>query len=136
MRGDKKYPFPEFPESIQETFSKLARRVSEDEVHELSTRLTQTVRMIAARDERHHSGLGAASRRIAQSCEMLLSRYHHFKEREQALIVGAVRYFILQRDGLPDDTPFLGLEDDVSVLNYVLEELGLASSAIELEFPE
>ena len=136
MIGRKKFPFPTFPPTIQETFRKLASVVTQEDIHELSTRLTQTVRMIAARDERQHSGLGVASRRIAQRCEMMLERYPQFKEREQALIVGAVRYFILQRDGLPDDTPFLGLEDDVQVVNYVLEELGLANMAIDLDMLE
>ncbi|MCB0343482.1 MAG: DUF1232 domain-containing protein [Bdellovibrionales bacterium] len=136
MRSGKKYPFPEFPTKIRETFGKLAQELPDDEVHDLNTRLTQTIRMFAARDERYQSGLMSTSLRIAQVCETLLSRYDNFKKRERELIVGAVRYFILQRDGLPDDTPFLGLEDDVQVLNYVLEQLGLDKLAVELDLLE
>lgn len=136
MSDAMKHRLPSFPEGVGATFRKLAQRLPEDEVHELNTRLTQAVRMIAARDAKQHSGLGTAARRIADRCAMLLDRYPQFREREQALIVGAARYFILQRDSLPDDTPFLGLEDDVQVINYVLAELGLSNQAVELDLLE
>ncbi|MGE0326388.1 MAG: hypothetical protein AB7S68_28930 [Polyangiaceae bacterium] len=43
---------------------------------------------------------------------------------QQRLIVGAARYFVAQDDEYPDTETILGLDDDISVFNHVVEQLG------------
>jgi uncharacterized membrane protein YkvA (DUF1232 family) len=54
------------------------------------------------------------------------------KPHQQALVVGAVRYFIVGADEFPDHAPLSGLDDDVFIMNMVLEKLGMGESAIDL----
>ena len=46
------------------------------------------------------------------------------------MVIGAVRYFIVHMDTMPDTTPVVGLEDDQLVLNHVLEKLSMDSDYI------
>ncbi|MCA9646065.1 MAG: hypothetical protein H6718_29715 [Polyangiaceae bacterium] len=47
-----------------------------------------------------------------------------FSVEQQALVVGAARYFVAQDDEYPDTETILGLDDDISVFNHVVEQLG------------
>lgn len=48
----------------------------------------------------------------------------NFSPDQQRLVVGAARYFVSQDDEYPDTDTILGLDDDVSVFNHVIEQLG------------
>jgi hypothetical protein len=55
----------------------------------------------------------------------LLDRYSEFAAYEQSLIVGAVRYFAIADDPFDDETFATGFYDDMRVMNYVMEEIGV-----------
>lgn len=62
----------------------------------------------------------------------LLDHFDAFSNKEKALIFGAVQYFVQDRDAQPDTKSVLGLDDDVFVLNYVLDEIGRTELQVEL----
>src|SRR5882672_4430976 len=79
----------------------------------------------AARDqERVHRGFWAKARRVATRlpfAEDLLAAYYCAFDREtprtvQAALLGALAYFVLPFDFIPDMVPILGFTDDAAVL--------------------
>ncbi len=74
----------------------------------------------------------ATVERMADVLAGLLNEYETYSEMHRALIVGAARYFAKSDDAEPDTVSLLGFDDDVAVLNYVLEAVGLAELKIEL----
>ena len=62
----------------------------------------------------------------------LLEQYSDFPASKQALIIGVVYYFALDEDPTPDSHFATGLDDDVHVMNYVLEELEIEGMDIEI----
>ncbi len=60
---------------------------------------------------------------LFETSRRLLESYESYPSEKQALIIGAVRYFIMHRDSLPDAHPIAGLDDDLAVFNYVTERL-------------
>ena len=61
----------------------------------------------------------------------LLDQFEGFDDKDKALIFGAVQYFVQNRD-MQSDTTVLGLDDDVLVLNYVLDEIGRSELKVKL----
>jgi uncharacterized membrane protein YkvA (DUF1232 family) len=74
----------------------------------------------------------ATVERMADVLTGLLNEYETYPEMHRALIVGAARYFAKADDAEPDTVSLLGFDDDVAVLNYVLEAVGLGELKIEL----
>ena len=72
------------------------------------------------------------AKHIASVISELLDQYDSFDDKEKALIFGAVQYFVQDRDMQSDTTSVLGLDDDVLVLNYVLDEIGRSELKVEL----
>ena len=62
----------------------------------------------------------------------LLDEYEDYPQEQQALIVGAACYFAQMDDADPDTASVLGFDDDVTVLNYVLDQIGLSEQRLEL----
>lgn len=61
----------------------------------------------------------------------LLDQFEEFDDKAKAHIFGAVQYFVQDRD-MQSDTTVLGLDDDVLVLNYVLDEIGRSELKVKL----
>lgn len=74
-------------------------------------------------------GLG---RRIGRACKKLIRMCDTSDERQVALVVAAVRYFVYPYDAEDDVSSQSGLEDDAMVVNYVIEETGLPVEPVEL----
>jgi len=62
---------------------------------------------------------------LADVCLDLIGRFDTFTKEQRMLATGAIRYFLLSADNLPDYTPRTGLDDDCLVMDHVLERLGL-----------
>ena len=73
-----------------------------------------------------------SAEQIAGILLKLLDEYEEYPQEQQALIVGAARYFVQTDDADPDTASVLGLEDDVTVLNHVLDQIGLSEQRLEL----
>lgn len=69
---------------------------------------------------------------VAARCRLLLEHYEEFSSRERAMVVGAVRYFVVEEDPFSDDVFASGFDDDARVVNHVLEQLGIDGMYIEL----
>ena len=88
-------------------------------------------RLEAALSYNEFLDIGAA-RKIAGVLDNLFSNYEDFPSEHRSLIVGAARYFIQDLDVDPDSTSVLGLDDDVQVLNYVLDQIGRSDLRVAL----
>ena len=71
------------------------------------------------------------ARRVAKILMTLLEDYTHFNFKQRALINGAARYFSTELDAKPDTGSILGLDDDVLVLNFVLDQIGLSDKKVD-----
>lgn len=72
------------------------------------------------------------AKRLAAVLITLLDEYSTFSPSHRALIIGAVRYFLQDRDAEPDTTSLLGFDDDTIVLNHVLAAIGLSERKVDL----
>ena len=69
---------------------------------------------------------------IAGKLQGLLRGLGELPAEQQRLVIGAARYFVSTQDVNPDTETVLGLDDDASVLNYVLETIGRTDLLIDL----
>ena len=67
---------------------------------------------------------------LASAARQLLIHYPTIAPEYQPLVVGALRYFISDDDVTPDDIPYVGLDDDAQIMNYVLNIVGLGQYTI------
>jgi uncharacterized membrane protein YkvA (DUF1232 family) len=74
----------------------------------------------------------ATAKRIADVLAIVMKDYDQHTPQHRAWIAGAARYFIQDRDVEPDTLSVVGLDDDVAVLNYVLDQIGRTDLVIEL----
>ncbi|MEM7802040.1 MAG: hypothetical protein AAF633_22795 [Chloroflexota bacterium] len=71
-----------------------------------------------------------AANKLAAVLNLLI---REVKEDDQvALVVGAIRYFVLEYDAEPDTASTSGLDDDIQVVNAVVQALGRPELVIEL----
>ena len=52
---------------------------------------------------------------------------------DKAMILGALGYFILPADAIPDIIPLLGFTDDAAVLLFVLKKLGDMDESVKAQ---
>jgi hypothetical protein len=62
-----------------------------------------------------------------------LEKYAEHSPAEQALIIGAVRYFAVADDPFDDATFASGFFDDIKVMNHVLERLGMEDRCLPVK---
>lgn len=121
-------PLPLFPnmldQNIEEIFLPLCQDLPDTKIRTLCKHVSDHL-------EHVHTALGAnefidisVAEQIAERLTILLSEITSFPENKRRLVVGAARYFILDRDAQDDLSSILGFDDDLIVLNYVLTELG------------
>lgn len=121
----RKYPLPKVPATLESSFRSLCEPLGEEALLRISSDFDKGVKElhVALQDNPHISTQQID--RAAQACRYLLSVYKRHSSEEQALIVGALRYFLATQDALPATTFASGLDDDIAVINHVLEELGV-----------
>lgn len=68
---------------------------------------------------------------IAEKLRLLLRELQGLPAEHQTLVIGAARYFVSTQDVNPDTQTVLGLDDDASVLNYVLRTIGRTDLLID-----
>jgi len=112
--------------AVCDYFETLCRTVAANQIPLLHEKVDAIVERFAQSETNTEH-----ARAIGEKCHLLLNRYHDSRETEQALIVGAVRYFLFHGDGLADSTPLVGFADDALVLNHVLEQLGIEGEFLD-----
>lgn len=128
MKSEKRYPIPAYPPSIMETFTLLLESATPDmSVHHLEVELKRyRERLLNLKDRlgSHHfkTGLALYDRAMA-----ILKPIDLCTREQRILVATAVEYVVREQDGIDDQRPVVGFEDDVKVMNHVLEELEMFS---------
>ena len=113
-------------------FHSLCQRLPETEVPALHLEIQNALqKMQEALSHNEFLDLTAANK-IAETLTHLLMGYNRFPADQQALVVGAARYFIEKDDAEHDTDSILGLDDDIAVLNHVLDQIGYPDRKIHL----
>lgn len=119
------HPLPRFPDTVAPTFRRLCERVPASEAAGILAQVDQCMDGFRELARDHHRLNLSLAEKVAERCRYLLNRYSDYDHQQQALIMGAVRYFAIAEDAMAETEFATGFDDDARVMNYVLEELGL-----------
>lgn len=119
------HKLPKFPATVAQTFKVLCETLDDAGIEELRTAVTANLNDVVQKSSSNETMDPDAARALADCCYFLLDQYPEFDARQQSLIVGAVRYFAIADDPFDDETFATGFYDDMRVLNYVMEEVGI-----------
>jgi uncharacterized membrane protein YkvA (DUF1232 family) len=128
MKPMKRFPVPVYPPSIGETFSALCESINpHTPLHHLEAELVCYKERILKSKERlapYHlkTGLALYDRALA-----ILKPMELYSQEHRILVIAAVTYVVRRQDGIDDQRPVVGFEDDVKIINHVLEELEMFS---------
>lgn len=131
LRRATKYPLPNFPSAARPTFESLCQPITDDGIGPLRAKVDSALQAIVQR-ARHFTVDLYMAKEVANRCHLLLDQYHGRSDEERALIAGAVRYFAVADDPLPDTVFATGLDDDAKIVNHVLERLGIEGHFIRI----
>ncbi len=129
----KKHKLPRFPETLIPTFRRLCEPLPVDLLPNVKSDFDECVRKLEDIAETNPRVNRQRLEQIARTAQVLLERYEEYSTEQRALVIGALRYFAVVDDTLPDDTFLSGLDDDAKVFNYVLETLGIEDAYILFE---
>lgn len=128
----KKYKLPSFPDNAATLFKTLCGVIEEDSLPELHEAIDEYVEIARQEDKKEIQINVDLAVEIAQRLHMMLDNYHKVEDKQRALIVGAVRYFVDSADGVSDLNFGTGFHDDAAVVNYVLQQIGIEGNYIDL----
>lgn len=121
----RRHKLPKFPPMVGQTFRLLCETLDDQQVKELRNAVDQHFLDAIENSKTIETYDIDSARILVDCCYFLLDSYREFDEKQQSLIVGAVRYFAIADDPFDDETFATGFHDDMRVMNYVLEELGI-----------
>lgn len=130
MFKHRKHPLPSFPEGIKLKFYDLCELLDEEDLKILRLELGKHVADLLTREKVKYDKESVKS--IYDRALMLLDCYKSRNSKDKKSIIGAIRYFAVAEDLVSDEIFSTGLNDDIKIMNYVLEELGFGEYAIEL----
>lgn len=120
-------------DKLQKVLAQHAIAVPPEEVGGLSREVEACLERFRAFSDQFLAPNVILAEQLAERCRFLLGRYERCNARQRALIVGAVRYFSLFRDAIPDGKPLVGLDDDIAITNYVLEQLNVKGMFLSVD---
>ena len=116
---------------LEIAFKPLCLELSPEQAGELAGRVRthlETLRQAAVANQALDM---TTAQRIAGRLADLVDGLERLTGEQQLLVVGAARYFIRSRDIQPDFGPGAGFEDDLTVLNFVLGQIGREDLKLE-----
>lgn len=128
----RQHRLPKFPPDAEANFHRLCRELPASDVPSLLESLQRCVDEIRAESKTNHLIQPSSIESLNTSARFLLEHYEEFTPKQRRLIVGAVYYFTMDNDGSPDSALATGFDDDIQVMNYVLEELGVEGMFIDI----
>ena len=128
-----KYPLPAHPPRLSSVFQKLCQVVDEEELPAILKRVEQTAESQAPKGDEFLGPNEKYAAQLARCAKIILDQYDDYNDEEKGLAIGAVMYFIAEKDFIPDKTPIVGYDDDVRIMNHVLERLGFEDLFIDLD---
>jgi hypothetical protein len=120
------------PAHIQQHLLPLCETLPEAAVTTLYTKLDNYLREAKIALQQNEFLDIRLAQEIASRLRHILDDYGRFSVDHQALIVGAVRYFVKDDDAEHDLHSILGLDDDTAVLNYLLDTIGQPELKLKL----
>ena len=123
FRGQK-HKLPKFPPEVTTTFYAYCEAVDPEVVPQLLEELEQCLLELKEMSQSNQKVDMEMVRALAEVSRDLLNRYDTFDSDHRSLIIGAIRYFVILDDPLPDTGFASGFTDDVMVMNHVLEQIG------------
>lgn len=132
FRRRSKYKLPKFPDTVEGNFLKFCEDLPVEAVAEIREELNLAVAEIL--NEARDNKLIDASlvRKLHKAALGLLERYESYDKEGREIAIGAIRYFVVADDSLPDSGFSSGFYDDAQVMNHVLEQLGEDDLIIDL----
>ena len=126
------HKLPTNPPGLIPAFEKLCSSFPPDSIPDLRKGVDATLdRLTRMKDDYLGPNLDTAQEIAKRMC-YLIENYQNYPADKHPLIVGALRYFIIEQDSLPDQRPIIGFDDDIRVLNYVLEQLGISGMFLDV----
>ena len=129
----KQYPLPKFPAEISTLFRSLCLPLAASERESFIQQVEQAIEEVQARVSDRPGAERKLVEGLVKATKELMDRYDELKESQKSLSLGAIRYFLIATDPVPDGVFASGFDDDVKVMNHVLEELGLLDLCIDPE---
>lgn len=130
----RKHQLPTFPPRAKNHFKRLCEPLPPHTVPQLREELEAYYETVLREADQHPLVDTDLIRDLYDRASLLLDRYPHLLERQRALVVGVLRYFVSNDDSLSDLEFASGFHDDAQVMNYVLEELGLEDEAVDIDW--
>lgn len=121
----RRHALPKFPPMVSQTFKLLCETLDDQQIEELRKAVDQNFLDALENSKTNEAFDIDSARSLVDCCYFLLDSYHEYDEKQQSFIVGAVRYFAIADDPFDDETFATGFYDDMRVMNYVLEDLGI-----------
>jgi uncharacterized membrane protein YkvA (DUF1232 family) len=128
----RRHQLPKFPPQVRTTFKTLCEVLPDEAIDEMRMILDQNIKVRLEENSERRNVDPERIRELYENSIFLLERYPQLSDREKSLAIGAVRYFAIARDAVPEEYFASGLDDDSQVMNYVLEKLGIEERFIEL----
>lgn len=126
------YELPKTPPELRTTFEHLCRSFPPDCIPELRMGVHAALERLSHLKDSYLGPNLELAQDIARRVYYLIENYQSFPPEKHHLIVGAIRYFMIEKDIVPDSRPITGLDDDARVVNYVLEQLGIPDMFIDM----
>jgi uncharacterized membrane protein YkvA (DUF1232 family) len=117
---------------LEITFKPLCLELSSEQVVELAERVRAHLEVLRQASLVNKALDRATAEAIARRLVGLLGEISRLREEQSLLVIGAARYFIRSMDIQPDFSSRVGFEDDVTVLNFVLRQIGREDLRLEL----
>ena len=127
-----KYKLPKFPDFVIPTFKILCNVDINADLNLYRQAIQKYMDSLKTDAQKFENLNFDLASEIALKCNYLLDNYDSFPPKKRNLILGAVRYFINDVDPLNDALFASGFDDDASIINYVLEQLGVENMFINL----
>jgi hypothetical protein len=122
----------ELGEDVADLVIRFAHPVSASELKGMAFDVDKYLAVLR-RMSRMASGLDLElGRRIGRACKEMIRTCDTTEQRQVALVVAAIRYFVYPYDAEDDVSSQSGLEDDAMVVNYVIRETGLPVEPVEI----
>ncbi|MFW6052129.1 MAG: hypothetical protein ACODAU_13205 [Myxococcota bacterium] len=122
---------PNLPERGQRLFQQVARDLEPAELPALREQVQAHLAEFHAAARTNELLPVDLAESLAACLDRLLDAAASLPAADRALAVGAARYFVSDQDASPDLEGVLGLDDDVTVFNWVARRLGKPDLAVD-----
>jgi uncharacterized membrane protein YkvA (DUF1232 family) len=125
------HKLPKFPENVESTFRDFCEALPNEAIPDVKQQLDQAVKTILRKSIENDLIETKLVNELYEASCALLERYEKFDKAGRAMVIGAIRYFVVEDDPLPDTGFSSGFYDDAKVMNYVIDQLGENELIIE-----